>query len=217
MKILRLVIVYLTCLVISTVSSANDSMQVEPYSIPQEQIKKGITNLISSVNELKEQIQALKDKDNELVNSIQNLGEEIKKQVAEIEKEMNSIVQANQNVDSEVAQLQSIQENLVSRINSLEKFATGDIVEKRIFLGENGSALVFKVNELEELKDQLPSEDKCSEFGSVLENFPARSLNAFFVMSDNGTLALCKLEYGMSDWSIVAASIADRGHVIAKE
>lgn len=217
MNIVKLVTIYLSCLVIATASIADDSKPEEPSSIPLEQMRKGITNLISSVNELKDQILVQEKQDTKLENSIKSFEKETKKQVGEIEKEMLGIIQAYQGVTSEIIQLQSLQETLVSRINSLEKILVIAEVEKRIPLGQDGSAIIFKVNELEEFRDQLPSEEKCSEFGSVLENFPARSLNAFFVMSNNDTIALCKLEYGMSNWSISAASIADRGHVITND
>ena len=214
MKIIKLLLIYFSCLVIATASIADDSKPVEPFSIPLEQMKKGITNLISSVNELKEQIRALEEQNAQLTNSLQGLEVETKKQVGKIEKEMLGIVQAYEEVTSEMTQLQSTQEGLDSRMKALEDLILIGTIEKNILLGQDGSAIIFKVNELEEFSDQLPTEEKCSEFGSVLENFPARSLNAFFVMSNNDTIALCKLEYGMSNWSISAASIADRGHVI---
>ena len=115
MKIVELLLIYISCLMIATASIADDSKSVEPLSIPLEQMKKGITNLIGSVNELKKQILALEEQDAQLTNSLQGLEEETKKQVGKIEKEMLGIIQAYEEVTSEMAQLQSIQENLDSR------------------------------------------------------------------------------------------------------
>ena len=41
-----------------------------------------------------------------------------------------------------------------------------------------------------------------------------RSLNALFVMSEDNNVLVCELEYGMTEWSVSQASIADRAHVI---
>ena len=212
MKFVKFLIVYLSFVVTSSLSYANDNEPVDPLTIRMEQMKKGITKLIGRISKVEEQVQNLSD-NAELVNSLQDLAKETQKQVGLIEKEMLDMIQDYENIANELAQFQAYQETLVARLSSIEKIIGKVEVEKRIPLGADGSAIIFKVNELQDFKDQLPSKDKCTEFGSVLENFPARSLNAFFVISDNNMIALCKLEYGMSHWSIVAASIADRGHV----
>ena len=135
MKIIKLLLIYFSCLVIATASIADDSKPVEPFSIPLEQMKKGITNLISSVNELKEQIRALEEQNAQLTNSLQGLEVETKKQVGKIEKEMLGIVQAYEEVTSEMTQLQSTQEGLDSRMKALEDLILIGTIEKKILFG----------------------------------------------------------------------------------
>ena len=145
----------------------------------------------------------------ELKNSIFEQLAAIDQNAAQIKDQIRALTIENSNMKSEQLQL-------FERIAKIEDIFRMEKQVDAIVKREDGSAELFRLNTVAEFKSVLPDGSLCQEYAEVLQNFPARDLNAFFVVGSSNDIQLCKLEYGLTQWQVVPASIADRGHVIKK-
>ena len=208
----------------ATPTFAND-----PLTIKLDNMKNGITRLIGAVEEQRTQLELLKNDvensgpDQETIDSIAGLDSEIEElknsifeqltaidqNAAQMKDQIRALTQENSNMKSEQLQL-------FERVAKIEDIFRMEKQVDAIVKREDGSAELFRLNTVAEFKSVLPDGSLCEEYAEVLQNFPARDLNAFFVVGSSNDIQLCKLEYGLTQWQVVPASIADRGHVIKK-
>jgi hypothetical protein len=211
-------------------ASAQEVSGNDPLNIKFDQMNKGITILINSIDQQKQRIELLeKGLDdpqitNELVEKYTSIQGQLETLKTDLTNDFSDLKETTQLLQGELTdartQNQSLSvrhENLLERLEILEKMVNVDAELKRIFKEPDGTAKIFNLDAALELQSELPNELKCIELGQILEDFPARALNAFFVKSDGDDIMLCKLEYGMQDWSVSQATVADRGHVIARD
>ena len=225
MKIMRTISTFtLLFLMFASPTLAND-----PLTIKLDNMKNGITRLIGAVEEQRTQLEMLK---NDVANSGPDQGtlDTISVLDREIEELKDSILQQLAAIDQNAAQIKdqidalaienskvkSEQLQLIERVAKIEDIFRMEKQVDAIVKREDGSAELFRLNTVTEFKSVLPDGSLCREYAEVLQNFPARDLNAFFVVGTSNDIQLCKLEYGLTQWQVVPASIADRGHVIKK-
>ena len=188
-----------------------------------DQIKKGITKLIGEIQHQNDRMANFERQLNENQSSaaLQESFAEMKEDMIETEQrfknDIDELVALSDDLGDEIYELNEENTKFDARLRIIEDQLYTDRFKKRIPRQADGSAKVFSLDTLGEYLDQLPNASKCNELGEVLENEMDRSLNALFVMSDNNNTLLCELEYGMTEWSLTEASIADRAHVITKE
>jgi chromosome segregation ATPase len=207
--------------------AASPALANDPLSIKLDNMKNGITRLISAVEEQRTQLEQLKSEiqtagpNDETLEQIASVNGEIEDLQASISAQFREVELNASNMKSlidvladENAVLKREQQQLFDRLAEIENIFRMEKQVDAIVKRGDGSAEIFRLNTLTEFKNTLPSSDLCTEYAEVLQNFPARDLNAFFVMGDNSEVQLCKLEYGLTEWRVVAASIADRGHII---
>lgn len=208
----------------ATPTFAND-----PLTIKLDNMKNGITRLIGAVEEQRTQLELLKNdvensgQDQETIDSIAGLDSEIDElknsifeQLAAIDQNAAQIKDQIRALTIENSNMKSEQLQLFERIAKIEDIFRMEKQVDAIVKREDGSAELFRLNTVAEFKSVLPDGSLCQEYAEVLQNFPARDLNAFFVVGSSNDIQLCKLEYGLTQWQVVPASIADRGHVIKK-
>ena len=206
----------------ATPTFAND-----PLTIKLDNMKNGITRLIGAVEEQRTQLELLKNdvensgQDQETIDSIAGLDSEIDElknsifeQLAAIDQNAAQIKDQIRALTIENSNMKSEQLQLFERIAKIEDIFRMEKQVDAIVKREDGSAELFRLNTVAEFKSVLPDGSLCQEYAEVLQNFPARDLNAFFVVGSSNDIQLCKLEYGLTQWQVVPASIADRGHVI---
>ena len=211
-------------------ASAQEVSGNDPLNMKLDQMKKGITILINSVDQQKQRIEFLeKGLDDpqiidELAEKYSSLEGQLETLKTDLTSDFSDLIETTQFMQGELSDartqnqfLSARHENLLERLEVLEKMVKVDAELKRIFKEPDGTAKIFNLDAARELQNELPNEEKCIELGQVLEDFPARALNAFFVLSEVNDLMVCKLEYGMQDWSVSQATVADRGHVITRD
>ena len=188
----------------------------DPQNMKIDQIKKGITKLIGEIQHQNDRMAIFEQQLNENQSSaaLQENFVEMKEDMIETEQRLKN------NIDELVALSDDLGDD-ISKLDDRVKKIEDDLyivgLKKRIPRQSDGSAMVFRLDTLNEYAEQLPNANQCNELGEVLENEMDRSLNALFVMSDDNNILVCELEYGMTEWSVSQASIADRAHVITKE
>ena len=188
----------------------------DPQNMKIDQIKKGITKLIGEIQHQNDRMANFERQLNENQSSaaLQESFAEMKEDMIETEQRLKN------NIDELVALSDDLGDDiskLDDRVKKIEGVLSAEDTKKRIPRQSDGSAKVFRLDTLGEYADQLPYANQCNELGKVLENEMDRSLNALFVMSEDNNVLVCELEYGMTEWSVSQASIADRAHVITKE
>lgn len=209
---------------------ASPALANDPLSIKLDNMKNGITRLIGAVEEQRTQLQNLKSEiqtagpDDETLEQITSLSGEIEElQISVLEQfrevELNASNMKNQINDlvDENSMMRREQQQLFDRVAVIEDIFRMEKQVDAIVKRSDGSAEIFKLNSLQNFKNDLPSSDDCEEYAVTLENFPDRDLNALFVKDMNGNVQVCKLDYGMSEWQVVPATVADRGHVIKSQ
>lgn len=202
----------------------------DPQSMKIDQIKKGITKLIGEIQHQNDRMAIFEQQLNENQSSaaLQESFAEIKEDMNETEQRLKNnideLVALTNNLGDGISELSeqnsllsALQADTENRLSKIEDILRAEDSKKRIPRESDGSAKVFRLDTMGEYADQLPDADQCNKLGEVLENEMDRSLNALFVMSDDNNILLCELEYGMTEWSLSQASLADRAHVITKE
>ena len=207
--------------------AASPALANDPLSVKLDNMKNGITRLIGAVEEQRTQLEILRNEveasgpDQDTIERIARLNDEIDglklsviDQLEEVSENAADMKTQIDELASENSIMRREQSELFDRISKIEDIFSlekqVDAIVKRV----DGSAEVFRLNTLNEFRDVLPASNLCQEYADILQNFPARDLNAFFVMGSNQQVQLCKLEYGLTEWRVIAASIADRGHII---
>lgn len=225
MTITRMVSAFAMALLpFATPTFAND-----PLTIKLDNMKNGITRLIGAVEEQRTQLELLKNDvensapDQETIDSIAGLDSEIDELKNSIFEQLTAIDQNAAQMKDQIraltlenSNMKSEQLQLFERVAKIEDIFRMEKQVDAIVKREDGSAELFRLNTVAEFKSVLPDGSLCEEYAEVLQNFPARDLNAFFVVGSSNDIQLCKLEYGLTQWQVVPASIADRGHVIKK-
>lgn len=225
MTITRMVSAFAMALLpFATPTFAND-----PLTIKLDNMKNGITRLIGAVEEQRTQLELLKNvvensgPDQETIDSIAGLDSEIDELKNSIFEQLTAIDQNAAQMKDQIraltlenSNMKSEQLQLFERVAKIEDIFRMEKQVDAIVKREDGSAELFRLNTVAEFKSVLPNGSLCEEYAEVLQNFPARDLNAFFVVGSSNDIQLCKLEYGLTQWQVVPASIADRGHVIKK-
>jgi len=225
MTITRMVSAFAMALLpFATPTFAND-----PLTIKLDNMKNGITRLIGAVEEQRTQLELLKNvvensgPDQETIDSIAGLDSEIDELKNSIFEQLTAIDQNAAQMKDQIraltlenSNMKSEQLQLFERVAKIEDIFRMEKQVDAIVKREDGSAELFRLNTVAEFKSVLPDGSLCEEYAEVLQNFPARDLNAFFVVGSSNDIQLCKLEYGLTQWQVVPASIADRGHVIKK-
>ena len=195
---------------------AQDLAIKDPQNMKIDQIKKGITKLIGEIQHQNERMAIFEQQLNENQSSAA-----LQENFAEMKEDMNKTEQRlKNNIDELVALSDDLGDDiskLDDRVTKIEGILIAEDTKKRIPRQSDGSVKVFRLDTLGEYAAQLPYASQCDELGEVLENVMDRSLNAFFVMSDDNNILVCEIEHGMTEWSVSQASIADRAHVITKE
>ena len=188
----------------------------DPQNMKIDQIKKGITKLIGEIQHQNDRMAIFEQQLNENQSSaaLQESFAEMKEDMIETEQRLKN------NIDELVVLTDDLGDyifKLDDRLTKIEDDIYDEGLKKRIPRQSDGSPMVFRADTLNEYAEQLPNANQCNELGEVLENEMDRSLNALFVMSDDNSILLCELEYGMTEWSLSQASVADRAHIITKE
>lgn len=139
---------------------------------------------------------------------------------AKIKTSQDSIASLSENLEQvrdEFGRIRLENSQLDERLTKIEELFDEEKSLKMIVKRADGSAELFTLSTLQTYRNYLPNDEACEEYGQILENFPARSTNSFFTKNDGGAISICKLEYGVSTWSVSRASAADSAHIISLE
>ena len=210
--------------------AASPALANDPLSIKLDNMKNGITRLISAVEEQRTQLENLKSEvqtagpDDETLEQITSLSGEIEElQIAVLEQfrelELNASNMKNQINDlvDENSTMRREQKQLFERVAAIENVFREEKQVDAIVKRADGSAEIFRLNTVQSLKNDLPPSGSCGEYAEILQNFPARDLNAIFVINPDGALELCKLDYAATEWRVLPATVADKAHVIKSQ
>ena len=199
-----------------TVTFGQVSPKMDPLSIQFDQMKGSITNIIDMVNRQSESIKNLEG-GGEAILSIDAL----KADVSEAKIKLNEFYENFTSLTDDVSRLEGEAEKLTEkhlllegRISSLEQIISEipTPLPGKVILTEDGKAKVFSLDDLTGLKSQLPSAEKCAEFGPVLEETLIRDVNSFFVINSQNKISMCK--FVLNIWQEKYSSRNEFGHVV---
>lgn len=201
----------------------------DPLSVKLDNMKNGITRLIGAVEEQRARLEVLQrdfedSKSNEdIMNEIIRADEELEKLRITVKDQITEIMENAATMNSEISLLSSENEKLrlehakfSERLTQIEAIFQQEKQIEQIVKRADGSAEVFKISAIAQYREMLPSSEDCVEYGRILQNFPDRDLNSLFVINAGDVIQLCKLEYGLSEWQVQLATIADRAHIITR-
>lgn len=204
------------CVVIllsTTVVNGQVSSKMDPLWVKFDQMKGTITNFLAMLEEQSARIKKL-ESDGQASDLITALNADMiaaKNMMADFQRDFsNSIEELEtklENTSNEQAILEDRVENLEQFISELPPVLPGEVL-----LEMDGRAKLFSSEDLVSKKSQLPSYEKCSEFGPVLENTTNRRLNSFFAVDADDKISMCKFVLG--SWQHVPSSSQENGHAV---
>ena len=199
----------------------------DPLSIKLDNMKNGITRLISAVEEQRKRLETLQsdlDKSvpsEEYLRDIKKTQDEIdalrnfiSTEVAEIVATTGMLRSQLSDLSEENVILMREQTELEERLAQIENIFREEKQIERIVKRADGSAELFTLNSLGQYRGLLPPSDECADYGQILQKFSNRDVNAVFVLGTGDVVQVCKLEYLMNDWQVQVATVADRAHII---
>lgn len=199
----------------------------DPLSIKLDNMKNGITRLISAVEEQRKRLETLQsDLDKSVPNEeylrdikktqdeIDALRNFISTEVAEIVATTGMLRSQLSDLSEENVILMREQTELEERLAQIENIFREEKQIERIVKRADGSAELFTLNSLGQYRGLLPPSDECADYGQILQKFSNRDVNAVFVLGTGDVVQVCKLEYLMNDWQVQVATVADRAHII---
>ena len=199
----------------------------DPLSIKLDNMKNGITRLISAVEEQRKRLETLQsDLDKSVPNEeylrdikktqdeIDALRNFISTEVAEIVATTGMLRSQLSDLSEENVILMREQTELEERLAQIENIFREEKQIERIVKRADGSAELFTLNSLGQYRGLLPPSDECADYGQILQKFSNRDVNAVFVLGTGDVVQVCKLEYLMNDWQVQIATVADRAHII---
>jgi len=199
----------------------------DPLSIKLDNMKNGITRLISAVEEQRKRLETLQsDLDKSVPNEeylrdikktqdeIDALRNFISTEVAEIVATTGMLRSQLSDLSEENVILMREQTELEERLAQIENIFREEKQIDRIVKRADGSAELFTLNSLGQYRGLLPPSDECADYGQILQKFSNRDVNAVFVLGTGDVVQVCKLEYLMNDWQVQVATVADRAHII---
>ena len=201
----------------------------DPLSIKLDNMKNGITRLISAVEEQRKRLETLQsDLDKSVPNEeylrdikktqdeIDALRNFISTEVAEIVATTGMLRSQLSDLSEENVILMREQTELEERLAQIENIFREEKQIERIVKRADGSAELFTLNSLGQYRGLLPPSDECADYGQILQKFSNRDVNAVFVLGTGDVVQVCKLEYLMNDWQVQVATVADRAHIITR-
>lgn len=199
----------------------------DPLTIKLDNMKNGITRLISAVEEQRKRLETLQsDLDKSVPNEeylrdikktqdeIDALRNFISTEVAEIVATTGMLRSQLSDLSEENVILMREQTELEERLAQIENIFREEKQIERIVKRADGSAELFTLNSLGQYRGLLPPSDECADYGQILQKFSNRDVNAVFVLGTGDVVQVCKLEYLMNDWQVQVATVADRAHII---
>ena len=201
----------------------------DPLTIKLDNMKNGITRLISAVEEQRKRLETLQsDLDKSVPNEeylrdikktqdeIDALRNFISTEVAEIVATTGMLRSQLSDLSEENVILMREQTELEERLAQIENIFREEKQIERIVKRADGSAELFTLNSLGQYRGLLPPSDECADYGQILQKFSNRDVNAVFVLGTGDVVQVCKLEYLMNDWQVQVATVADRAHIITR-
>ena len=201
---------------LGTMTFGQVAPKMDPLSIQFDQMKGSITKIIDMVNRQSERL-AILESGGESPASIDTLESDVN----DTKIKIDSLYENFSKLTDELSRLKAVtekasQENeiLEIRVSELEQIISEipTPLPGKVKLNADGSATLFYLNGLDGFKSQLPSAEKCAEFGSVLEDKPFRDVNRFFAVNAQDKISVC--EFIEDIWQERYSSRNQLGHVV---